>query len=151
MSSGYYTSDISAIRSLRSVDAIEPRVLLDMAVKKLDLKVRRPGELPAGPLARELGLNYQRVYRWFQEGNEPDYEGTMLLLERCGWLNMAADVPADERSPRDRLAVIEEGVIALLSGQDKLLEKEGLERPAAQDASQSPTPAAPKKSAAKAR
>ncbi len=81
----------------------EPQDLLAAAVAHLGIETRRDDEGPAGPLAKRLGLSYQRVWRWFQDGNGPDYSGTMTILQACGWLNMDADVPVREDTDPGRL------------------------------------------------
>lgn len=99
----------------------EAHQLLAMAVEKLELgEVQKPGKGPAGPLSKELGISYQRVYRWFQPGNEPDYEGTMLLLEKCGWLNIDADAPALAEPTADPLVELQGAVDATLALAEKI-------------------------------
>lgn len=80
--------------------APDPHWLLDAAVRRLNVK-SQPGKGPAGPLAKRLGFSYQRVYRWYQEGNAPDYEGVMVLLAECGWLNITER--RSTNSPRPRI------------------------------------------------
>lgn len=81
------------------------------------------GDLPAATLARKIGLPYQRVYRWFQPGNGPDYEGALAILEAFGWLNIPADGREAAGIAADPLERIAKGVTELLRDQKKLLQR----------------------------
>ena len=50
-----------------------------------------------GGFSEELGLGahgYQRVRRWLSGENEPDYEATVLIAEKCGWLHTDGAQPS---------------------------------------------------------
>lgn len=115
---------------------IAPHDLLTRAEKHLKLQAK-PGKGYAGPMARALGLNYQRVYRWYQPGNGPDYEGAILLLEKCGWLNMSEAEQkngATATPSADPLEQIAESVARIEQGVADLLEQRRDEgRPRAAD------------------
>lgn len=96
------------------------RQVVDLAIEKLKLEPE-PGKGYGGPLSRELGLSYQRVYRWLKPGNGPDAEGLLVVLERCGWLNIDEDVLVDVELPQDPLAELAKGVAALQDGQKEML------------------------------
>lgn len=96
--------------------------LLALAVEQIKDDVP-DGDLPAATLARKIGLPYQRVYRWFQPGNGPDYEGAMAILEAFGWLNIAADARTAVGIAPDPLERIAAGVTELLRDQKKLLRR----------------------------
>lgn len=121
--------------------------LLTLAVEQIRDTVP-DGDLPAATLARRIGLPYQRVYRWFQPGNGPDYEGALAILEAFGWLSIPADARTAAGIAPDPLERIAVGVTELLRDQKKILRR----LPAAQpEPRQSPGPAQtkPKKAAKK--
>lgn len=65
-----------------------PEEFIELVTSKLG--VTKPGDV-----ARALGLtDYgapQRVARWMKGRNGPNYEGTMLMLDAAGWLNITVD------------------------------------------------------------
>lgn len=81
----------------------------------------------SGPteLARALDLDvhgYSRIYRWLHGENEPDYEATMLMLEKTGWLNLEARPPALPEAPVDgRLEALAEAASEILANQREAL------------------------------
>lgn len=79
-----------------------PREILDLAVQLLE-EEPKPGSGPAGPLSRKIGLSYQRVYRWLEEGNGPDAEGLVAILEAYDWINIGEDGPVQAQKPLDPL------------------------------------------------
>lgn len=102
--------------------------LLALAVEQIKDEIQ-DGKGPAGPLARRIGLPYQRVYRWFNAGTGPDYEGAIAILDAFGWLNIPEDDQSREVIPRDPLEEIADGVARLLTGQGELIAiAEGLQR-----------------------
>lgn len=52
------------------------------------------------------------VAKWLAGNNNPGYEKTMEMLERCGWLSLGEDARTREASPRDPLAELEATVEA---------------------------------------
>ncbi len=97
----------------------------------------------------------RQFYKWSDGENRPRLDKALPLMEKTGMLTEDGDAPTQDvhnaKMPRDRLAVIEEGVIALLAGQDALLLEAGVARPEAPGEQQSPTQDVPKKKAAKGR
>src|SRR4051812_19249298 len=76
----------NAVRAYgRAVDIPPPHEFVRLVKERLG--VEQPSEI-----ARKLGLtDYgapQRVRRWINGRNGPDYEGTMAMLQAAGWLSM---------------------------------------------------------------
>lgn len=69
-----------------------------------------------------MRFDASRVGRWWRGENEPDYGATMLMLEKCGWLNMTADAPAAAPRSDDRLEQIAAAVAQIADAQAALLE-----------------------------
>lgn len=69
------------------------------AQELVTLVMQLTGATTPTELAREIGMQGysapQRVKRWLDGTNEPDFEGTLLLLDAAGLL-------ATETSPRER-------------------------------------------------
>jgi hypothetical protein len=73
-------------------------------------------------LARKLGLGHeapQQIGRWLRGENEPNYSATMVMLERCGWLNMLQGVPAPPADAPDHLEELRVGLARILENQDQ--------------------------------
>jgi hypothetical protein len=68
-------------------------------------------------LSRKLGLGEsgpRRIKRWLEGVNEPDYEATMLMLERAGWLTSTPGAAAGPGgSTPDPLRALAEAVADL--------------------------------------
>lgn len=71
-------------------------------------------------LVRILDLGphgYPRVHRWLSGQNEPDYEATMLMLEKAGWLSLNREPldPDEETEIARQLRVAAEAIAAILA------------------------------------
>lgn len=84
------------------------------------------------------------VAKWIAGDNRPSYGYMLDMIDAAGMLNSAGGDLATPEQPPDRLAKIEEGVAALLVGQDMLLAKQKLVRPEAPSAPRSPDQATPR-------
>lgn len=70
----------------------------------------------------------QRVRRWMEGDNAPDYEGVMLMLEATGWFRLrnTSDGASPIQAPgldADALAAALEELVALQEREDAVLEQ----------------------------
>lgn len=69
--------------------------------------------------SRILGLGEngpKRISRWLEGGTGPNYEVTMLMLEKAGWLNVGAEAGVGETGmPGSPLRALAEAVAELVA------------------------------------
>lgn len=81
------------------------------------------GDKPAATLARRIGLNYQRVYRWLEAPRGTDADGMLALLQGLGWLSIPEDVRERAGLPPDPLAKLAEAVVEIGETQKEILRR----------------------------
>lgn len=97
-----------------------------MARVSAALKVETPTELAKA--IKLGGYNApQRARRWMDGDHAPDYEGTMLMLEATGWLQIAESSPTRRvraLDERELVAAIDE-VTNVLGRLQRLVDEQG--------------------------